>query len=145
MKGKGLDTLSRSVFGGEAEIYADESTGRRLIHFSQYMGAGLGFNSQALTLRGGEIIAGNGRLVDDHTIAWDDPHGWIEATLTEGSRFGLGGVLSTVAGIVVVAGLVLGGVQWWRRRRVLRAAPCPWCDFWIPQGARYCPGFGRRR
>ena len=145
MKGKTLDTLSRAIFDGEAEIYADESSGRRLIHFSQYVSSGLGFNSQTITLRGGEIIAGNGRLVDDHTITWENPSGRIEATLTERSHFGLGGVLGIVAGIITVACLVAGSVQWWRRSRALRPVPCPWCGFWIPEGARHCPGCGRRR
>lgn len=145
MEGKGLDTLSRSVFDGEAEIYADESTGQRLIHFSQYVGSGLGFSSQTITLRGGEIIAGNGQLVDDRTITWENPSGRIEATLTERSRFGLGSILGIAAAIVVFAGLVVGGVQWWRRSRALRPVPCPWCGSWIPEGAGYCPGCGRPR
>jgi len=145
MQGKGLDTLSRTVFDGEAEIYVDESTGQRLVHFSQYVSSGWGFSTQTITLRGGEIIAGNGRLVDDHTITWENPSGRIEATLTERSRLGLGGVLGIVAGIVVVTGLILGAVRLWRRSRALPPAPCPWCGFWIPEGARRCPGCGRRR
>jgi hypothetical protein len=144
MKGKGLDTLSRTVFDGEAEIYVDESSGRRLIHFGQYMSSGWGFSAQTLTLKGGEIIAGNGQLVDDRTITWENPSGRIEATLTERSRLGLGGILGIV-GVVAVAALALGGVQWWQRSRVLPPVPCPWCGSWIPEGARYCPGCGRPR
>ena len=145
MSGRGLDTLSQAVFDGEAEIYVDDSTGRRLIHFAQYASSGMEFTSQTITLRGGEIIAGNGRLVDDRTITWENPSGRIEATLTERSRFGQGGVLGGVVGVIVVGGLVYGGVQWWRRSRVRRPLPCPWCGSWIPEGARYCPACGRPR
>jgi hypothetical protein len=145
MKGKGLDTLSRALFDGEAEIRGDETSGQRLIHFSYFANPGLGFGSQTITLRGGEIVGGNGQLVDDRTITWKNPAGRLEATLTERSRFSLGGVLGVVVGAVVAVGLVLGGVRWWRRSRVPRPVPCPWCGSWIPEGARYCPGCGRPR
>jgi len=145
MKGKGLDTLSRTIFDGQAEIHVDESTGRRLIHFGQYMNSGWGFSAQTLTLRGGKIIAGNGQLVDNHTITWQNPSGRIEATLTERSRFGLASALGILAGVIVVAGLVLGGIRWWRGSRSLPPTLCHWCGYSMPKGAHYCPACGRPR
>jgi len=145
MRGKGLDTLSRAVFDGEAEIYVDESSGRRLIYFGQYVSPRLDFSAQTLTLSGGEIVAGNGQLVNDRTITWENPYGRIEATLTERSRFGLASILGIVAGMAAVAGLALGIVQLRRRSRAVPPVPCPWCGSWIPEGAPYCPGCGRPR
>lgn len=145
MKGQGLDKLSEAAFDGEAEIRAEKDGGQRVIHFSHYVDPGLGFESQTITLRGGEIIDGNGRLVDKRTMIWRDAAGRIEATLTERSRLGVGSILGILAVVVFTTGLAVGGAHWWRRRRTVQPTPCPWCGFWIPEGARFCPGCGRPR
>lgn len=144
MKGEELDTLSQVVFDGEADVRVDESDGRRLIRFSQYL-TGADFESQTLTLRGGKIIDGNGRLVDSRTMTWENHYGDAYAILTERGSVGVGGILGIVALVVVGIGIVLGGVYWWQRRRASGPAPCPACGFWIPEGARFCPGCGRPR
>lgn len=145
MQGQGLDLLSETIFDGDAEIYADTSSGQRLIHFSQYVDPALGFSSYTIALRGGEIVGGNGQVIDGHTITWERPLGRIEATLTERSSFRLGRILGVLAGLVVIGALLYGGIQWWRRSRALPPAPCPWCGSWIPEGARYCTECGRPR
>lgn len=145
MRGQGLDLLSEIIFGGDAEIYADASSGQRLVHFSQYVDPALGFSSYKIALRGGEIVDGNGQVIDGHTITWERPSGRIEAVLTERSSFRLGRVLGMLAGLAVVGGLLYGGLQWWHRSRALPPAPCPWCGSWIPEGARYCTECGRPR
>lgn len=145
MRGRGLDKLSNYAFDGDAEIEVEESGGRRIIHFNQYIMSTWELNSRTITLRGGEIIEGNGRFVDDQTMTWRNPYGEIDVRLTERSRFPWGRILGVLGGIVVASGLVVGGVKLWQSRWQLRAGPCPWCGFWIPKGARHCPGCGRRR
>jgi hypothetical protein len=144
MKGEGLDTLSQVVFDGDAEIRADESGDRRLIHFSQRLTSG-DFESHTLTLRGGEIIEGNGEWVDSRTMTWENHYGDVYAILTERGRGGAGRVLAIVALVILGVGIVLGGIYWWQRRRASGPAPCPACGFWVPEGARFCPGCGRPR
>ena len=144
MKGEELDTLSQVVFDGKADISVDESNGRRLIRFSQYLTEG-DFETQTLTLRGGKIVDGNGRLVDSRTMTWENHYGDVYAVLTERGGMGVGGILGIVALSVVGIGIVLGGAYWWQRRRASGPAPCPACGFWIPEGARFCPGCGRPR
>jgi hypothetical protein len=145
MRGQGLDLLSEAIFGGDARIYVDNSSGQRLIHFSQPIDLALGFSTYTIALRGGEIVGGNGQVLDRHTITWKQPSGQIEATLTERSGFRLGRALGVLASVVVVGGLLYGGLQWWHRSRALSPVPCPWCGSWIPEGARFCTECGRPR
>lgn len=145
MKGKGLDKLSSGAFEEEAEIYVEEIGGRRVVHFGYYVDPMLVMQPHSITLRGGEIIDGNGRLLDKGTMTWRNASGHLEATLTEQSRFSVSSGLRILALVVVGVALVTGGIYLWRRRRMTRPVPCPWCGFWVPPGARFCPGCGRSR
>jgi len=145
MKGQGFDKLSMVAFEEEADIHVEQVDGRRLVHFGYYVDPMLGLQPHNITLRGAEIIDGNGRLLDKHTMTWQNASGRLEATLTEQSRSSVGGVLGVGALVVVGVGLVSGGAYFWRRQRPARPVPCPWCGFWIPPGARFCPGCGRPR
>jgi hypothetical protein len=145
MKGAGLEVLSQVVLDGNADIYVDESSGRRLVHFSQYTSTPIDFGSQSLTLRGGEIISGNGQLVDNQSITWENYYGRMEAVLTERSRFGLDSPLGIGAALLLVAGLVLAGVKLWQRKQTSSPAFCISCGAPIPEDARFCTNCGRAR
>lgn len=85
MQGTGLSMLAWAVFRGEAQIVADYSTGQRLIYFRQDISPRQMFDSPQLTLRGEEIVDGNGQLLDSQTMFWRNPSGTIWARLIEHS------------------------------------------------------------
>ena len=68
--GTGLDRLAETVFYGDARIYLEERDGRRVIHFSHSESLGMGAVWE-LTLKGGEILSGNGPTdrQTDHDLA----------------------------------------------------------------------------
>jgi hypothetical protein len=141
MEGKELDSLSRTALEG-AEITVQEENGERVIHLSYYPG-GLGFESQTLVLRGGEIIAGNGRMMDDRTMMWENPSSEVRVTLKERSRFSVGRALGIAGAGLVGAGLLVGVVYVWRRNRTKAPTYCPWCGAENPRDADFCTQCGR--
>ena len=148
MEGKGLYSLSQLAFGGNAEIYVEELGGQRQIHFGQLINPELDFNSLSITLRGGNILSHNGYLIDQHTVTWRDPYGWIEATLTEhppdwvSLLIELGPYIVGILGLLIAFGLLRGLWRIWRRKRSPKRKRCPQCQFLLPKGSRHCPGCG---
>lgn len=144
VEGTGLELLSRTVFDGNARIYRDDSSGRSLIRFQRQAGFDLDV-VESLTLRGGEIVSGNGRFLDNRTMIWENQLGPIEATIAEGSRVNVLPVIGIGFGIVVALGVIVMGVRWWQNSRRLPGGLCPWCDAWVPEGDHYCPECGEER
>jgi hypothetical protein len=142
IEGIGLDKLSNIVFDGDARIEVDESTGRRLIKFAYRPGVGLG-GSQEFTLRGGEIVSGNGRRVDKQTMSWRNTYSVMEATLTEQTTTNAASVLGIAAGGLAIGALIFGAMQLRQRRPGKSPHVCPACGFLSPNSARFCPGCGR--
>jgi hypothetical protein len=142
--GTGLDRLAETVFDGDARIYAAETGGRRVIHFEHRGPMAMGAVWE-LTLKGGEILSGNGRQIDKQTMSWRNHYGPVEATLTEPSSFDAGSLLGIAAGALALGAVVYGATRLGRRRQTLPSEICSGCGFLIPEGARFCPGCGRER
>jgi len=141
MKGNTLESLSRMVFEG-ADITVEQREGERLIHF-RHNPDSLDFDSQTIVLRGAEIIAGNGQLIDSQSMMWQNPYREIHATLREQSRFSMGKAFSIGTGIVVVAGLLAAAAYLWRRSQTVGTTYCPWCGAPNPGEAHFCTQCGR--
>lgn len=139
LSGQGLHLLNSIVFDGNADLYIDDSSGKRQVYFNRRITRGLfdDLSRYTLTLRGGEVIYGNGRQIDRRTMQWINPSGHIEAVFTERSRLNVGILL-----LLGLALLVVGG-GWLLFRR--RPGPCPHCGQWLEAGARYCPSCGNSR
>ena len=148
MEGSGLHSLSQLAFGGSAEIYVEQVGGQRQIHFGQLINPELDFNSLTITLRGGNILAHNGYLIDQHTVTWRDPYGWVEATLTEhpldwvSLLIELVPYIAGILGLMILFGSLRGIWRIWRRTRYPKPKRCPQCQFLLPKGSRHCPGCG---
>lgn len=146
-KGKGLDRLARTAFGENAEIYVEQVDGKRIVHLTAWVDNSMGLSSQTITLQGGKIISGNGQLIGKDTMTWENPSGWIEATLTERSPVNVWLIVVIavvlIVGVVVIAGA--GMLLFLNRRKKIAAsfAACPQCGFQLPPDAHHCPGCGR--
>ena len=146
IKGEGLDTLSYVVFDGDAEIYYDEVDGKRAIYFSEYA-SGSGFETMTLTLRGGEIMYGNGTYVDNRTMSWTNHYGTMEAVLTERRRVNVLLIVVILLLLLGIGAILVGVIAFvlFKRAKATRQVPsvCAHCGFNIPPGAKFCPGCGQ--
>ena len=120
LRGTGLDILKEAMFDEDSRLAATIVDGQRQIVFSHSPGfQGLFLRNYSLTLTGGKVLSSNGQQVSEGTVQWIDPSGRIEAVFTEKPRFDPARTLLPilcVAGIVIVAAMVVFTVIWLARR-----------------------------
>jgi len=164
IEGQDLSLLNEVVFEGNARINRVEIDGSQAISFTAAMtGDILSANQNTVTIHGGEILNGNGTMINDGTIQWVNPTGTIEATLIPKGKFNLGTLL-----IIILLAAVIGGVGWYFLKQTTKSPTiggsstqafpksaatksttqnvyCVYCGEVIDPSAKFCPHCGKNQ
>jgi len=90
--GNGLECLRQAVFNDQGEITTIWVGDQQQVYLNLPLRPASELESLTITLRGKEILEGDGERIDAQTMTWrseSDQDGWIYAILTEQSGFGL--------------------------------------------------------
>lgn len=161
-EGQGLDTLNKHVFYEYEAFTQSSDPGNNKIYFNYPYSDSLFDTSlyRALEIKGGKLIATNGKKINSSTVRWEEPSGEIFAVFEPRTTDPL-----TIIILLIGIGLVIIGVSRSKRadqnqtstEHAIQQTPqdnsenhqtgdkyCKYCGEKIPVTAGFCPKCGQK-